>query len=103
MLRANPRHWRGAPAVERVELRPIPDPTTRLAALRYGEVDLATNLSSDQVATLERYGLRVVSQPGVQTLYLRLNARRPPLDDARVRRALALGGGGGAPLPTPSQ
>ncbi len=89
VLQASPEHWRGAPAVERVELRPIPEAATRLAALRSGQVDLATNVSADQAATVLREGLQLLARPGIQTLYLRLHAHRPPLDDVRVRRALA--------------
>ena len=89
VLEAHRGHWRGAPAVERLVLRPIPDPATRLAAVRAGEVDLASGLAADQTPALTRQGLQVLARPGVQTLYLRLHARRPPLDDVRVRRALA--------------
>jgi len=89
VLAAQPDHWRGAPAVNRVEFRPVPDATTRLAALQAGEVELATNVSADQVPTLGRYGVQVLARPGVQTLYLRLHALRSPLDDVRVRQALA--------------
>lgn len=88
VLEANADHWRGAPAIRRVVLRPIPDDSTRLAAVRAGDVDLAINIPSDHVDLVRRAGLNVVSRPGVQTLYLRFNARRPPLDDVRVRRAL---------------
>jgi peptide/nickel transport system substrate-binding protein len=89
VLAANPDHWRGAPPVERVEFRPIPEGATRIAALRAGQVDLATNVSSDQSASLVRDGLRLLARPGVQTLYLRLHARRPPLDNVLIRRALS--------------
>jgi peptide/nickel transport system substrate-binding protein len=89
VLEANRQHWRGGPAIARLELRAIGEPLARWAALRAGEVDLATGVSPEQVASLEADGLRVLSRPGVQTLYVRLNARKPPLDDPRVRRAIA--------------
>lgn len=89
MLDANPDHWRGTPGIDRIELQPIPESFTRLAALRSGAADLATNVAADQIATLTGDGLRILDRPGVQTLYLRLHARRPPLDDVRIRRALA--------------
>jgi peptide/nickel transport system substrate-binding protein len=61
----------------------------RLAAVRTGEIDLASGVTSEQVAALEGEGLRVAARPGIQTLYLRLNAGKPPLDDPRVRQAIA--------------
>lgn len=89
VLAANPDHWRGVPALDRLEFRPIPEGATRLAALRTGQVGLATNVSSDQAASVTRDGLQLLTRLGVQTLYLRLHARRPPLDNVLVRRALA--------------
>ncbi|MCC6178731.1 MAG: hypothetical protein IT305_25780 [Chloroflexi bacterium] len=89
VLDANRQHWRGAPGVDRVEFRPIPDAATRLAALRTAQVDLSTSISVDQVSELASAELRLFRRPGIQTLYLRLHARRPPLDDVRVRRAVA--------------
>jgi len=88
VLEASGGHWRGPPSVQRLELRPFPETATRLAAVRAGQADLATNVPVEQIATLEREGVRVVGRPGVQALYVRLHARKPPLDDVRVRRAI---------------
>ncbi|HEV8637747.1 MAG TPA: ABC transporter substrate-binding protein [Chloroflexota bacterium] len=88
VLEANRRYWRGAPRIDRLEFRSIPEAVVRWAAVQTGDVDLATSVPNEQVATLERRGVRVAARPGVQTLYLRLNARKPPLDDRRVRRAI---------------
>jgi peptide/nickel transport system substrate-binding protein len=88
-LEADRDHWRGVPSIDQVTSLSIPENATRLAALQAGQVDLATNVTADQVSSLNNRGLQVLARPGIQTLYLRLNARRPPLDDVRVRRALA--------------
>ena len=88
-LRANELYWRGRPRTETLEFRPTPDTTSRLAAVRTGQADLATNVPGEQVDTLERDGLRVPSRPGIQVLYARLNMRKPPLDDLRVRQAIS--------------
>lgn len=89
VLEASGQHWRGPPSVARLEFRPLPDTTSRLAAVRTGQIDLATNVPADQIDTLERAGLRVAARSGIQTLYVRLNMRKPPLDDPRVRQAIA--------------
>ena len=44
VLEAFDQYWRKAPNVKRVVLKAIPDETTRLAALKRGEVDIAYNL-----------------------------------------------------------
>ena len=41
VLEAFEGHWRKVPSVKRVVLRSVPDDTTRLAALKRGEVDIA--------------------------------------------------------------
>lgn len=89
-LEANEAHWRGAPSARRLEFRPIPDGASRVAALIAGQVDLVAGVPVHLAPSLNRPGLQLVERPGIQTLYVRLNARKPPLDDARVRRALAL-------------
>ncbi|MCC7103574.1 MAG: hypothetical protein IT307_00390 [Chloroflexi bacterium] len=87
-LEANRDYWGGPPVVGRLEFRPVPESAARMAALQTGGVDLATNVPVDAVSTLQQQGLQVVTRPGIQTLYLRLNARKPPLDDPLVRQAL---------------
>jgi peptide/nickel transport system substrate-binding protein len=89
-LEANPSYWRGAPSVRQVVFRAIPESAARITALRNGEADLSTNIPPHLAASLEKEGLRIVRRPGIQTLYVRLHARKPPLEDVRVRRALAL-------------
>jgi peptide/nickel transport system substrate-binding protein len=88
VLERNERYWGGGPAVRTLELRPVPETATRMAAVRTGQVDLAVNVPFEQVSTLQREGNQVVGRPGVQALYVRLHARKPPLDDVRVRRAI---------------
>jgi peptide/nickel transport system substrate-binding protein len=88
VLEANGQHWRGAPSIRTLELRPVPETATRMAAVRTGQADLAVSVPADQVSTLQREGISVVGRPGVQALYVRLHARKPPLDDVCVRRAI---------------
>ena len=89
ILEANDRAWGSASRAGRVELRRVPDTFTRMATVQTGESDLATNVPVEQVSTLQAAGTRVIGRPGVQSLYVRLHARKPPLDDIRVRRAIA--------------
>ncbi|PYN60450.1 MAG: hypothetical protein DMD92_06875 [Candidatus Rokuibacteriota bacterium] len=89
IVEAFERHWRGAPGIARIVFRPIPEPFTRAAALRNGEVDLITTVPPTLARELERVaGLRVHRVPSTWQIYLGLNAFRKPLSDARVRQAL---------------
>ena len=108
---ANERYFLGAPAVRRVELRPVDD---ELTALRAGEIDLAsTPVEGVGRATLaplrgdDAFG--IVAERGSWTFPLIFNlAGDGPVADRRVRRACAhaidrsaivrrLLGGGGRP------
>lgn len=96
-LQANRRYWntslwREGPPLDTVVFRVCPDPSTRLAMLLSGEVDLVDNLSPDMLARLKgQPHVRVTSFPGYKRMFLHVDARpgsAPPLDDVRVRRAL---------------
>ncbi len=106
VLVRNPRHWAwsaaGAGNVERVELLPIPNDATRVAALLSGEVDLVQDVAPQDADRLQREpGLRVLQAAETRLMFLgmdlsrdRLLGRGPPdrnpLKDPRVREALAL-------------
>lgn len=78
-----------APA-DRLIFEVVPDPTSRLAALRAGDLDVIQAVSADDVPVIERDPNVVLkTAPGTVVTYLALNTTRPPFDDPRVRRALA--------------
>jgi peptide/nickel transport system substrate-binding protein len=84
-IKASP-DWRGdQPSVKEVEIRFIPDPTTRLQALQSGEIDIAGALGPEQMDTLPQ---TLVSDAPVDVSWIRINTGKPPYDDIRVRQAL---------------
>jgi peptide/nickel transport system substrate-binding protein len=89
IVEAFDRHWRGVPIINRIVYRPIPEPFTRAAALRNGEVDLITTVPPSLARELERVaGISVQRVPSTWQIYLGLNAFKKPLADVRVRQAL---------------
>jgi peptide/nickel transport system substrate-binding protein len=89
IVEAFDRHWRGPPKIRRLTFKPVPEPFTRAAALRNGEVDLITTVPPNLGRELERAsGVRVHRVPSTWRIYLGLNAFRKPLADVRVRQAL---------------
>lgn len=81
----------GPPNLARLVWRVIPENSAQVAEVRVGEVDLALQPRPASVrAEAQREGLRAVLKPSRQFSFIAWNGRRPPLDDARVRRALAL-------------
>jgi peptide/nickel transport system substrate-binding protein len=84
--------YHGKPArLESLIFRPITDTMTRVAELMAGGLDLALELSPDNVAAFrERAGFNVLEATGPHLWFLILNTRDGPLADLRVRRALDL-------------
>jgi ABC-type transport system substrate-binding protein len=87
----NPGYWRkGKPYLESVVFRPVPDNEARLAGLRSGETDLIlTEWAPHILLAKEDQSLRVYSADASGPRTFILNTEHPPLDDPRVRRALA--------------
>ncbi len=84
----------GHPAVDGIDVRVLPDASTRAAAIEAGEVDLAINPGFAPDA-FDRFDgasgrARVESSAGGGVQFVVLNTERPGLADARVRRAMAL-------------
>lgn len=89
-FRAREGSWRGRPQVQQILVRSIPDASTRVAALRAGEVHLAENIPPDLARQLGQGGTRVVANTIGQVNLIILDTRNPALADRRVRQALNL-------------
>jgi peptide/nickel transport system substrate-binding protein len=92
VLSANPHYFRGVPRIKRLTLSIIPDDNTTGAQLRSHEVDLGLEISAPvyrNVADAPGVVRQLADAPTYTAVLF--NVKRPPLDDARVRRALVLG------------
>ena len=94
VLEAFPDYWRKAPSIKRLVMRSIPEESTRAAAVRTGEVDLAYLLSAPIADELRRTpGMRIVA-PLVYGVYwldfLDQWDKKSPWNDRRVRLAASL-------------
>ena len=91
VLERNPDYFGGAPKIQRVRFRIVPDAIVRALELRKGSADLALNsLSPDTVVALEKQpGILVDEQPGTSLAYIAFNFDDPILAHREVRKALA--------------
>jgi peptide/nickel transport system substrate-binding protein len=93
-LEAFPDYWRKAPTVKRLIMRSIPDETTRAAAVKTGEVDVAYLFGGPVAGDLQRSpGVKVVAPLlyGVYWLdFLDQWDPKSPWHDRRVRLAASL-------------
>jgi peptide/nickel transport system substrate-binding protein len=88
-LEANPDYWRGAPAIKRATLRPIPSEASRAAALASGEVDLVPALAPSSIDQLKsNRDLDVNTAPSFRVIFVAFNVNKPPLDNPKIREAI---------------
>jgi peptide/nickel transport system substrate-binding protein len=81
--------WRGKPDLARITLLAMPEVSTRVAALRSGQVDVIVNLPADQIQPLQSGGYEVVTALTGRTCGIMMNTRHgPPLANRLVRQAL---------------
>lgn len=86
----NENYWGEKALLDRLILKMIPDHTTRLLALRSGEIDIAVRVPVGDVTALEAdpdVNVHQILAPMVRHLTFTLN--REPVNDVRVRQAIA--------------
>lgn len=92
-LRANPHYWKGRPAIEEIEIKLIPEDSTRIMMLRKGDLDIALVPSSlvDQVRDVVIGGNRLIVDiaPSFIIHHVTLNCERYPFNISAFRKALA--------------
>jgi peptide/nickel transport system substrate-binding protein len=93
---ANPDYWQeGLPRVDRLIFRPIPESSTRVAAIQTGEVDIVQRLSAEEAGSLDGVAnVRVISYPVDRVYYIAFDNLTTGVDqptmDPLVRQAMNL-------------
>jgi peptide/nickel transport system substrate-binding protein/oligopeptide transport system substrate-binding protein len=87
----NPTYFGGAPTIDTLIARIIPEPSTAVAEFESGSVDILY-VPEDQTRAWEETDARqarLTSAPALRLWYMGVNTTRGPLADVRVRRAIA--------------
>ncbi len=88
-LDRNDGYWQGQPGFRRVFIRHVPESSSRLLLLQKGDVDVARNLTPDQLKSLQ--GNADITLEPVQKMsifYVSFNVLHAPFDKPEVRQAL---------------
>ena len=92
VLVRNPNYWGTAPYFDRIIITNIPEAATQKVALESGEIDIALDLTSDQMPGLDASGeITIASVPGNIIHFLLMNMDPEiggPVSDPLVQRAI---------------
>lgn len=90
-LVANPKYFRGEPKLKEIIYRFIPSDASRDLALQSGEIDMM--IGRQEQAWVDRTnktpGLKVIAFGPAEMSVVHLNMTQPPLDNIKVRQAVA--------------
>lgn len=87
----NPHYWKGTPRMTQVVIDLSTGGIGRLSRLLTGECDVLAYPAASQLSILrDDPRLRLTLRPGMNIAYLAFNTAKPPMDDVRVRHAIAL-------------
>jgi len=85
-------YWGEKASLDQVIFRPIADNAARLQALQTGEIQGYDLVEPQDIPTIQENGdLQVIDRPPFNVAYVGFNMSMPPLDDPKVRQALAYG------------
>jgi peptide/nickel transport system substrate-binding protein len=89
VVERNPDYWGGAPRLDKMVFKPIPDANTRALALEKGEIDFTFDLPYGELDRLGKVkGVQVALYDEPRIYRLELNMTREPFSDLKVRQAL---------------
>jgi peptide/nickel transport system substrate-binding protein len=89
VLEANPNDRHGAPGIKRVVIRHVPEAAAQRLMLEKGDIDMARNLTADQIQGIAgNADLVVEAFPKADIFYLGLNQKDEHLKNPKVRQAL---------------
>lgn len=93
VLVKNENYWKGAPAIDKLRFKIIPEVGPRVSALMVGEVDLIPDVPPHLIEQVNNSGIaKVKGCPGRRAIFIALdNVNAGPMQDVRVRQAMNYG------------
>lgn len=89
VLVRNDDYWGDKPALKKVVIRPISDGSARRQALESGEIDAYDNVAPGDIQPLKDQDYKVLERPSFNVAYLGFNQKHKPLDNPKIRQAIA--------------
>lgn len=90
VFRAVPDYWRGKSKIDKLVWKIVPSPATRVTLLLNGAVDVVEGLTSEELNALkDKPGVKVLTVPSKNAVYLGMNNKIAPFNDQKVRQAVS--------------
>ncbi|HKP52204.1 MAG TPA: ABC transporter substrate-binding protein [Chloroflexia bacterium] len=91
-LVANPKYWGTAPKMKTLIFKWNKEAAARLTAIKTGEADGMDNPDPNDFASVQGdTSLKLYPREALNVFYIGLNNTKPPLDNDKVRQAIAMG------------
>ena len=87
-LEANEHYYLGVPQIQRITVKPFGTLRTAWSSLLRGEVDMVTEVPPDAVEFVQNDEVQVISFDRRYEYVVAFNSKKPPFNEAVVRRAL---------------
>ncbi len=82
-------YWGDQPRTQNIVITTIEDTGAKRDALMNGDIDAFDLVAPGDIRTLEEAGVQIINRPAFNILYLGINQAQEPLDDLKVRQAIA--------------
>ena len=87
---ANPNYYGAQPKLTKIIFKVIPDPSTRLALLKSGAVDMTYQIATKDIPDLQKDpSVQVLRYPSRFVVFLGMNSKVKPFDNVKVRQAIS--------------
>lgn len=86
-MNANKAYFNGAPAIDSVIIRHVAEAATQQLLLEKGDIDLARNLTPDQIASLKSDAIKVETYPQAAVHFLSFNQKTESLTNPALWEA----------------
>lgn len=89
-LEANKDYWQGAPKLQKVTFKVVPDVNTAVSMLQTGQVQFLTGIAPETLSRIQSMSnVNLIKKNGTPVYYLGFNMDKGPMTDLKFRQAVA--------------
>jgi peptide/nickel transport system substrate-binding protein len=89
-LEKNDQYWQGAPKLNKITIKVVPEVTTAISMLQTGDVQFIDNVPSEQLSRLQSMkNVRLIKKDGTPVYYLGFNMKKAPMNELAFRQAVS--------------